>query len=59
MKPGGVLLYSTCTINREENQNMAAWIMEQFPFVLEEERQLLPGTDETDGFYFARLRRRT
>ena len=59
VKPGGVLLYSTCTINREENQNMAAWITEQFPFVLEEERQLLPGTDETDGFYFARLRRRT
>ena len=29
------------------------------PFVLEEERQLLPETDETDGFYFARLRRRT
>ena len=59
VKPGGVLLYSTCTINREENQNMAAWITEKFPFVLEEERQLLPGTDETDGFYFARLRRRT
>ena len=59
VKPGGVLLYSTCTINREENQNMAAWIAEKFPFALEEERQLLPGTDETDGFYFARLRRRT
>ena len=59
VKPHGVLLYSTCTIHRGENQEMAAWITENFPFVLEEERQLLPGTDETDGFYFARLRRRT
>ena len=57
-KPGGVLLYSTCTINREENQKMAACSTEKFPFVLEEERQLLPGTDETDGFYYARLRRK-
>ena len=58
VKPGGVLLYSTCTINPAENQKMAAWITENFPFALEEERQLLPGTDETDGFYFARLRRK-
>ena len=58
VKPHGVLLYSTCTIHRGENQEMAAWITENFPFVLEEERQLLPGTDETDGFYYARLRRK-
>ena len=58
VKPGGVLLYSTCTIHSRENSQMAAWICEHFPFVLEEERQLLPGTDETDGFYFARLRRK-
>ena len=58
VKPGGILLYSTCTIHRGENQEMAAWITEHFPFVLEEERQLLPGTEETDGFYFARLRRK-
>ena len=58
VKPGGVLLYSTCTIHSRENSQMAAWICEHFPFVMEEERQLLPGTDETDGFYFARLRRK-
>ena len=58
VKPHGVLLYSTCTIHRGENQEMAVWITENFPFVLEEERQLLPGTDETDGFYYARLRRK-
>ena len=58
VKPGGILLYSTCTIHRPENQEMTAWITENFPFELEEERQLLPGTDETDGFYYARLRRK-
>ena len=58
VKKGGVLLYSTCTINKKENQEMVKWICESFPFVLEEARQLLPGFEEADGFYYARLRRR-
>ena len=58
VRPGGVLLYSTCTINPSENEKMARWIVENFPFVLEEERQFLPGEDEMDGFYYARLRRK-
>ncbi|MBQ7775996.1 MAG: 16S rRNA (cytosine(967)-C(5))-methyltransferase RsmB [Lachnospiraceae bacterium] len=57
VKKGGVLLYSTCTINKKENQDMCQWICENFPFVLEEERQILPGFEEADGFYYARLRR--
>lgn len=57
VRPGGVLLYSTCTVNPSENEEMARWIAEAFPFVLEEERQFFPGEDETDGFYYARLRR--
>lgn len=58
VKPGGVLLYSTCTINSAENENMVRWILKRFPFILEEERQFMPGEDETDGFYYARLRRK-
>lgn len=58
VRPGGVLLYSTCTVNPAENEEMARWIVEEFPFVLEEERQFFPGEDETDGFYYARLRRK-
>ncbi|MCM1113747.1 MAG: 16S rRNA (cytosine(967)-C(5))-methyltransferase RsmB [Muribaculum sp.] len=57
VKPGGVLLYSTCTVNPQENEEMVRWILERFPFRLEEERQFVPGEDETDGFYYARLRR--
>ena len=55
VKKGGILLYSTCTINRAENQDMVAWICENFPFVLKEENQILPGVSEADGFYYARL----
>ncbi len=57
VKKGGVLLYSTCTINPRENQDMVAWICEKFPFVKEEEKQILPGFTKADGFYYARLRR--
>lgn len=32
VKPGGILLYSTCTINREENEEMVRWIVENLPF---------------------------
>lgn len=58
VKEGGVLLYSTCTIHSGENEEMVRFITENFPFELEEEKQFLPGIDETDGFYYARLRRK-
>ena len=32
VKPGGRLIYSTCTINPEENQDNAAWFLSSFPF---------------------------
>lgn len=57
VKPGGVLMYSTCTIDRLENQDMCQWICGNFPFTLEESRQLLPEDARMDGFFYARLRR--
>ena len=35
VKPGGVLIYSTCTIGAEENQYNVKWFLENYPFVLE------------------------
>ena len=30
LKPGGTLLYSTCTVTKEENEENRAWLLEQF-----------------------------
>lgn len=32
VKPGGKLIYSTCTIDRQENEENASWFLEHFPF---------------------------
>ena len=54
VKPGGKLVYSTCTINREENEENAAWFQAEYPeFRLVSEEQLLPGQQAGDGFYIA------
>ena len=58
VKKGGILIYSTCTIHKKENQEMIRFICENFPFELEEEKQILPGFVKADGFYYARLRRK-
>ncbi|MDR1558482.1 MAG: 16S rRNA (cytosine(967)-C(5))-methyltransferase RsmB [Clostridiales bacterium] len=56
VKPGGRLVYSTCTLTREENEDNAAWFASRFPFILDYEATLPPG--ESDGFYIARFIRR-
>jgi len=69
VKPGGILVYSTCTINKAENEEMAEWILknlplEELPFenlpkeledslVTKGSIQLLPGEHDSDGFYIA------
>ncbi|MBA4687470.1 MAG: 16S rRNA (cytosine(967)-C(5))-methyltransferase RsmB [Candidatus Galacturonibacter soehngenii] len=36
VKPGGVLIYSTCTINKEENLDNVEWFINNFEFELED-----------------------
>lgn len=55
VKKGGVLMYSTCTIDKKENQDMVRYICEKYPFTIEEEKQILPGVMQADGFYYAKL----
>lgn len=57
VKAGGVLVYSTCTINPDENcGRVKDFLSGHSEFVLELERQLFPNVDGTDGFYYARMR---
>lgn len=54
VKPGGKLVYSTCTIHREENEDNTEWFAGQHPqFCLLRAGQRLPGRDPGDGFYLA------
>ena len=58
VKPGGTLVYSTCTIHKKENEENAAWFQKACPnFRLIKEKQMLPGIDGGDGFYIAVLKR--
>jgi 16S rRNA (cytosine967-C5)-methyltransferase len=58
VKPGGVVVYSTCSIEPEENQELVRRMLkDQTAFTLEEEQESRPG-QPADGGYWARLRRR-
>jgi 16S rRNA (cytosine967-C5)-methyltransferase len=53
---GGKLLYATCSLEREENENVVAEIRRLQPGVqVEETMWRLPGRDEGDGFFAALL----
>lgn len=42
VKPGGCLIYSTCTVNPEENDENVRWFLDNFPFKAESLVGLLP-----------------
>ena len=53
VKKDGILLYSTCTLHKAENEKMRAYIMDKGGFELLSEKRLCPDSDDTDGFFFA------
>ncbi len=58
VKPGGKLLYSTCTMRRAENEEQALYITDNYDFeIVTEPKQLLPDECEQDGFFYTVLRR--
>lgn len=58
LRPGGALVYATCTISPRENEQVVERFLARDPrFACEREALLLPHRDGTDGFFLARLRR--
>ena len=56
VKPGGVLVYSTCSLEPEENTELVQRFVSEYPsFKLDRERALLPFDEGVDGAYIARL----
>ena len=72
VRPGGVLLYSTCTLVRKENEGVVERFLKEnseftteplpLPAVFPENTtgmlRLIPGQYDTDGFFICRLRRK-
>ncbi len=57
LKPGGTLVYSTCSLEPEENTVAVQEFLRAHPaFKLERERELLPFTDNVDGAFVASLK---
>ena len=72
VKPGGTLLYSTCTLVRKENEGVVEKFLKENPEFITEKLTLppvfpenttgmltlVPGEYDTDGFFICRLRRK-
>ncbi len=70
LQPGGVLLYATCSVLKDENERQIDAFLARTPDALAEPldarfghasgagRQCLPGEGGRDGFFYARLRKR-
>lgn len=59
VKPGGKLVYVTCSVFPSENEGRIKEFMANNPsFELEEEKNISPKIAESDGFYMARLIRK-
>ena len=57
LRPGGTLVYSTCSLEPEENTGVVKQFLATHPnFRLVTERQLLPFVDHVDGAYIAVLK---
>ncbi|MBQ7075458.1 MAG: 16S rRNA (cytosine(967)-C(5))-methyltransferase RsmB, partial [Clostridia bacterium] len=54
LKHGGELVYSTCTINKQENEEVVNRFIEKSNFKITEEKTIMP-YDGSDGFYICKM----
>ena len=57
LKPGGLLIYSTCTFNHFEDEDNVQWIAGHLGADILEQRHFFPGRDKGEGFFLAVLRK--
>ena len=59
LKPGGTIVYSTCTFSKEENENVIEYFLERHTdFTLEEMERFWPHKVDGEGHFVAKLVRR-
>lgn len=67
LKPGGTLLYATCSVLPQENQQQISQFLAHHPDATavalgldlpQTEWQILPGEQQADGFYYAKLQKK-
>ena len=59
VKVGGTLLYSTCTMDKMENEDNVTWFLKQHPqFELVKMQQIFPQKTYGDGFFLAKLQKK-
>ena len=71
LKTKGTMVYSTCTLNKEENENIVQWALENFelklidtkieikdsiPVIQEKALKILPSKD-MEGFFVAKFKK--
>ena len=58
VKPGGTLIYSTCTLNKKENEEVAhKFLGGHKNFEIMKFATLFPFEQQTDGFFIAKMKR--
>lgn len=58
VKQDGILVYSTCTLNKKENENQMKQFLERHPeFVSEHIETIFPFETGNDGFFICRMRK--
>ena len=55
VKPGGRIIYATCSTFKEENQNQIAKFLQKQPEFFLDEEKLIWANEKHNGFYMARL----
>lgn len=58
LKPGGKLMYSTCTLNKRENENVVyEFLNSRHDFAISEMKTFFPGENGGDGFFYSIIER--